>query len=318
MLPVIVARMERPSRVFLVEFGVPPLFTQYRLMWKAGVNTFERMQAGRSDAPVDPLIVDVGDARDEEEIIAAARSEWTPSAAWEITDSIGRHHLRIWRPEIVDGTISINESDRSTLTLDGLCLRGPLLSSVAAARIVFDELADLIRVVEPTQAQRGTYGHRLRHLLIVACTEVESCWRSVLENNRTTSATSLSTNDYVTLADPMRLREWTLGLTSSTEQLEFSPFQDWHRAHPTQTLQWYDAYNATKHGREINLHRARLDHTLDAIAALHIMLTAQFGENALEGLRSPFHIVHRPQWSPEECYHRNPFGGPLWERATLP
>jgi hypothetical protein len=139
-------------------------------------------------------------------------------------------------------------------------------------------MREVFRSVEPSDANNSAYGDQIRSLLILACTEVESAWRAVLlANGGAEPRDRLSTEDYVKLAAPMRLREWRVKLARFPRYPSIAPFRDWTVEKPTQTLPWYDAYNQTKHDRETNLQRATLQHMIYAMCGVHVMLAAQFG-----------------------------------------
>src|SRR6185437_6864958 len=90
-------------------------------------------------------------------------------------------------------------------------------------------------------------------LLLLSSMEVEASWAAVLRANgyvSRTQRTRLNTEDYVLLLNAMRLDSYTLSLTSYPSFPAFTPFENWSSAAPTQTLDWYNAYNMTKHNRE--------------------------------------------------------------------
>ncbi len=159
-------------------------------------------------------------------------------------------------------------------------------ATMRAARSLFSRLRGIFQVVEPTHAHDTVFGHELRHLLILACTEVESSWRAVLAANAH-PAGRWSTNEYVKLLGPMKLDQYVVRLASHPGYGEIVPFDGWDANHPTRSLGWYDAYNHTKHNREEELHRATLLATIAAMAAVHVMTVAQFGFDEVE--RAHFH-----------------------------
>ena len=159
-------------------------------------------------------------------------------------------------------------------------------ATMRVARSLFARLREIFQVVEPRPAQSGVFGHELRQLLILACTEVESSWRAILSANNYPPR-NWTTNDYVKLLEPMKLDSYTLTLATHPEYGEITPFEGWAIAEPTRSLAWYDAYNATKHNREDELHRATLQEVIAAMAAVHVMTVAQFGFDEVE--RSHFH-----------------------------
>lgn len=186
--------------------------------------------------------------------------------------------------------------------------------SVQAARNLFAEMRDVFRTIEPVEANDVTHGHRLRELLILACTEVESGWKGVLDaQGYGSGGRDLNRRDYVKLMKPMRLGEWTVHLFSHPGYRPIKPFAGW-TPNTTGTLPWYDDYNATKHGREQSFARATLKSMVDAIAAVYVMVRAQFGRFSYQrsGERHPekepldeqdeFRVLASPAWALEEHY----------------
>ena len=169
----------------------------------------------------------------------------------------------------------------------------------------------MLATVEPTQQQFGVFGHRLRSLLLLACMEVDTALKHVADCNGS-AVGEPRLHDHARLARPMRLGDWEVRLVRSVEGLTFTPFDSWSPQSPR--LPWYTAYNNTKHDREAHLEQARLDHVLDAVAAVYILLVAQFGADVYERLRHrPFETVHRPRWESGECYVLSPFDEPEWQ-----
>lgn len=179
--------------------------------------------------------------------------------------------------------------------------------SVHAAASLFEELEGLFRYIEPSRANDVTYGHRIRELLILVCTELEASWRAIwCANNRGVAPKSLSTKQYVSLSIPLRLREWSVTLSAYPDYGPIQPFADWDISAPTQSLPWYDAYNATKHDRENNFQGSSLLSLVCAAAALHVQLSAQWGPQTFDrwhaAVVSPFRLRTQPVWSSGEIY----------------
>jgi hypothetical protein len=198
--------------------------------------------------------------------------------------------------------------------------------SVQAARNLFADMREVFRCIEPAPRNRATYGHRIRDLLMLACTEVESAWKSVLLANRYTAARSgrITTRDYVQLLAPLRLNEWELSLAMHHGFASFKPFGNWSAAGPTGTLDWYRRYNEVKHGREAAFDEATLEALIHALGAVFIMVSAQFGpclrggggEEAEDNGQAlnpawadDFALVARPSWAMEDFYIPPSFGG---------
>lgn len=140
-----------------------------------------------------------------------------------------------------------------------------------------NQLEAICRTVQPSEKNFVAYGHDIRNLLILACTEVEAQWVGILNANGYKQK-SLTTNDYVKLVRAMRLNEYEVGFPYFPDLEPIKPFGRWSETgKPTQDLQWYAAYNAVKHDRESNFYQATLRNTIEAIAACYVMLVAQYG-----------------------------------------
>jgi hypothetical protein len=142
--------------------------------------------------------------------------------------------------------------------------------------------------------------------LILACTEVESHCRGVLNANGV-AGERLSMNDYVKLRAAMRLDEYAIAFPSYPWLEPIRPFFGWgSTGKPTQDLPWYDAYNAVKHDRENKFERANLASVFAAVAACAIMIEAQFGLPDGLGLGSDlmafFEFAEVPSWPLAELY----------------
>jgi hypothetical protein len=210
----------------------------------------------------------------------------------------------------------------------GSCPGAKNESSVTAIALsqlnVFTRQLDRIcQTVHPTPQTFGAYGHDIRNLLIIACTEVESYWRGVLVANGV-KRDRYSTNDYVALLKPMRLDEYELKFVNYPWLPPIRPFLGWgSTGKPTQDLKWYDAYNAVKHDRESHFERATLQSTFEAVCACVVMMAAQFGLHEGFGHHSDvasfFRVSAQPTWDLTEMYIY-PYDGFAtgWSSVTFP
>jgi len=168
------------------------------------------------------------------------------------------------------------------------------------------QLDRICQTVQPTDATYNTFGHDIRNLLILACTEVESHWRGVLVANGITKD-RFTTADYVTLCPAMRLNEYAVDFPNYPWLPPVKPFEGWGTTgSPTRELKWYDAYNAVKHDRENEFSRATLRHAFEAVTACAIMIAAQFGKPHGLGQRTElqdfFHFTSVPTWPLSDVY----------------
>lgn len=250
------------------------------------------------------------------EASVAAMRYATPTPGTFVRAALGgrEFHPLVWRP-------GQSQPDHRSL------YRDEWLSALHGARNVFDHMREVFRFVEPEKRNLKTYGHEIRHLLILACTEVEAQCKAVLRANRYRVAKnkkgepiSWNTSDYAKLEKAMHLSGWTVDL-ARYEKIRLKPFADWSPAkRPTGTesprLSWYDAYNAVKHDRDAAFPQATLKNVLDALAAVQILVSAQFGVHPevelKQGLDAPDFYTDPPEFPLETFYVPAPDSKKFW------
>ena len=127
------------------------------------------------------------------------------------------------------------------------------------------------------------------------------------------------TADYVKLLSIMKLDEYELVLPRFRAYPSVAPFSAWDPEKPTQSLAWYDAYNHVKHDAESKLNEAKLRHAVDAVAAVFVLLVAQFGLAELRdhiGAQT-FLLESFPRWLPDEWYYQ-PLPHEPWVAVPFP
>ena len=215
--------------------------------------------------------------------------------------SPGKYFSRIWR-----GNYQPERFDSGSLISPAKVYGQYYTQSIVAAASLFDYLLTIFKNVEPSRENNAAFGHRSRELLILACTEIESGWRAVLEQNSAVKKRQYSTADYVKVLEPLRLTDWTVYLTDYPNMEAFAPFKNWSQSRPTQSLEWYAAYNLVKHHREAEFARANLSNVLNAMAALYVMQIAQWGPGTyhplMGGRSSPFSISSFPTFALSDLY----------------
>lgn len=156
----------------------------------------------------------------------------------------------------------------------------PWSDSVRSVRNILDRLEETFKIIEPSLANDAAYGHELRHTLILACTEVESSLKAILNANNYPQQPNIywNTKDYVKLKSVMHLEQWEVRLTRTPAYPPFKPFSGWSSSNPTTSLDWYNAYNKAKHDRENNLTEANLKRAILSAGAAYVLVWAQFGQ----------------------------------------
>lgn len=197
--------------------------------------------------------------------------------------------------------------------------------SLGQLNVLTRQLGEICQTVHPANNTLETYGHAIRNLLILACTEVEAHWRGILIANGAKKK-CYNTATYFQLLSVLRLNEYGLGFTYYPWLDTRRPFHGWNLITPTESLSWYAAYNAVKHDREGSFHRATLGHAFDAVGACAILMLAQYGISITNWGESEtarfFHIDERPTWSPSEVYtndYKNTgTGNDIWTSVPFP
>jgi hypothetical protein len=209
---------------------------------------------------------------------------------------------------------------------------GRCMNPAADKEIIFLAVADgqlaaltgqLVRICQTVQPEERTFdvfGHDIRNLLILACTEVESHCRGVLVANKVPER-PFNTKDYVLLKEAMRLNEYAVSFSTYPWLAPIKPFESWSSASPTKTLPWYSAYNAVKHNREMKFSEATLRHAFEAVAACAVMIAAQFGTDLDTAdrrpeLRSFFLFSALPVWPLTDVYV-DPHGPQGWSEVPF-
>lgn len=177
------------------------------------------------------------------------------------------------------------------------------LQDVRAYNNIQSSLDVLFNYIEPSVSNLIAYGHKIRELLILACAEVECLLVKTLTDNGY-ERDRYTTNDYIKCKSVLRLDEFEVMLTQYPNLKVFKPFHGWDIGSPTKSLAWYNAYSSVKHNRSDNITDANLEHLLDAISAIHVLLESQYGSNIFERWnsqtegRSIYKTKVKPKW---EC-----------------
>jgi hypothetical protein len=205
----------------------------------------------------------------------------------------GDYHRRIARPTALSETPELLLPNMATE-------RRYIVGAQNQLGALIDALRAICRVVQPTPRTLGVYGHEIRNLLILAATQVEMHWRGILTANARTA--KFNSNEFVKLADPLKLRDYRVRFHSCPDIDPVMPFAAWTSAYPTESLRWFAAYQGVKHNREFEFERASLAHAFDAVAACAVLLVAQFGEETLTADLTRYLAVEVPAWPLEQMY----------------
>lgn len=141
--------------------------------------------------------------------------------------------------------------------------------------ILLQKLQDILLYIEPSTNGLKTYSHKLRELLILACTELECSLKTYnLGKNQ-------GMKDYVNLLSLVDLAKHKLSLVGYTNPYKCCPFKTWDPSVPTKSLSWYDAYNEVKHSKDKAFHLATLENCINAIAANIVIFAVRYSPEML-------------------------------------
>lgn len=147
-----------------------------------------------------------------------------------------------------------------------------------ALMILIRGLMDVFNYVEPDNSNFNVYSHKIRELLILACTEFENqCVRILKKIGKKPIMSNYTTKDYIWLNEYCHLKEYSVRFGIYKNLRIFKPFDMWTYSHPTQSLKWYNAYNYTKHDRSGAFKEATFENLIDAISSNIVMYSVRFG-----------------------------------------
>ena len=175
--------------------------------------------------------------------------------------------------------------------------------------IILDDMAEVFKTVAPSHKQFSVYGHAIRNIIILACTELDARMQDILANNGVNpNRKYFEMKDYFKVKDPLKLDEYELSFNRYGDLRTFSPFSAWEN---DKQLDWYKAYNHIKHNREKHFAEAKLFNAINAIMAYAIILIAQYGyRNDLwrETVGKIIHVEKEPKWDLEDFYIKSSNG----------
>lgn len=150
------------------------------------------------------------------------------------------------------------------------------------------DLSNTSRYIEPA-GQENVYSFEFAKILILACTELESVFKSIcLEIRGKTGATIADYKQVILGRYPKIVNTH---VTVKRLGKDISPFSGWD----TTKLSWWDSYQSVKHNREDSFQCATYWNAVNALSALYIAVfylaaTTDYPYNMLYGsyIDSPY------------------------------
>ncbi|MCX2472785.1 hypothetical protein OQZ33_00435 [Pedobacter sp. MC2016-05] len=200
-----------------------------------------------------------------------------------MASNVGESVKGVWRPALyyyadTYQALEVTEADRRL--------------SEQALRVLLEKLDDLFLYIEPDVVSLNTYSHKIRELLILACTEIENFWvHYMMLSGIAPIGRNYSTQDYVKLKEKLFLNEFQFTLRSYATLAPITPFVSWSSVNPTTSLGWYDAYNKTKHNRTTHFSSATLSNAISAVVANLILYIVRFSPYPLLEDKNTFNTL---------------------------
>lgn len=119
-------------------------------------------------------------------------------------------------------------------------------------------------------------------------------------NNYDTGSRFTTTKDYFKIENALRLADYSVMFVQIPWISYVTPFVNWDGSAPTKSLPWYDAYNMVKHDRDENFKLGSMKNAMSALAALYVVIGAQFGFHDLQYMgdfRDLYRLETMPAWT---------------------
>jgi len=263
-------------------------------------NTFAKLAllgSPRSGENVDAFLRSLNDR------YKAATHEWKVRVA---SLKPGEYYPRVHRP-VTDIHVWPNPSPATIPPPMDDQLRDELARSAMQIASLTRRFDEICAYIHPDLANWHIYGIESRNLLLLAAMEVEAQCRAILKAN-SYSATNdrFNTKDFVKLSAPLKLADYAVAFTQFPWIEPISPFFGWNVTNPSKSLDWYDAYNQTKHDREANVAAGNVRNAASALCGGLSLLAAQVGPNEALNLDPSigqrFRFWRAPSWHISDCY----------------
>lgn len=187
---------------------------------------------------------------------------------FEIIDNkimdIGWKYKNIWKP-----LINIHIEKELDIT------QAELFHAKRDLGILIQKLQEILLFIEPSEDGLKAYSHKIRELLFLACSDLESTLKKYNFGKND------SMKDYIEILKFVDLTKYKISLVGYAKPYKCCPFEHWEKKKVSQSLSWYYAYNEIKHNREENFHLATLENCINAIAANLIMFAVRFSPTTL-------------------------------------
>jgi hypothetical protein len=198
---------------------------------------------------------------------------------------------------------------------------------IRAFQLIQNDLLKLFEYIEPDDCNLQTYSYRTHELLIRTCIEIEANFKAILKENvyspvdkrgKPRPENQWNIDDYKKVNVTHHLAGYKIyvPIWNGAESV-YEPYREWSMAGK---LPWYQAYNKSKHDRQMAFKEASFGNLVNAVAGLVAILSSQFGSEEFSpgpslmevrtdsyystspALGGFFHIEFPNDWTDEEKY----------------
>lgn len=145
--------------------------------------------------------------------------------------------------------------------------------------IIQSDFERLCEYIEPSPESLKTYSYRIHELLMRTCIEVEANFKAILsENINSTQKLNMAVYRKIDVTHHLSSYELVLPSWQGPRRL-IKPFENWQGPGGFGTgnsPDWYNSYNDSKHDRQEAFKKANVQHLIDALAGLLVVISSQF------------------------------------------
>lgn len=199
--------------------------------------------------------------------------------------------------------------------------------------LIQKDLLELFDYIEPADKNLNTFSYRIHALMLRTCVEIEANFKAILnENTYSVNARDMNMGDYKKVNKSHRLSSYKIAIPNWNGKKSIRhPFKCWA---DDQTLDWYRAYNNSKHDRLNAFEDATFENLIDAISGLLVVISAQFetisfspnenlviesekfyNEKFYLGIGNYFYVHYPEDWDDSEKYE---FDASVLESGNYP
>ena len=145
-----------------------------------------------------------------------------------------------------------------------------------------DDIATIIRFIEPTTKNEKTYSLELSRLLLSAASEVDVIAKLLCKKYSDNQVKNISQYREILIKSIPRIGE--IKVHFPRLGLVFTPWENWST---DKNPDWWKSYNNVKHQRNEYFNQATLKNAFNAVAGLFILVIFYYRDEAEVGLLLP-------------------------------